>query len=92
MAKKPNINQKQCCNKFSTDLKNGPHPKKKQEPEARSSPFVICFFKITQLYRLASLVAQMVKNLRAVQETWVQSLGWEDPLEKGMTTNSTILA
>ena len=31
----------------------------------------------------ASLVAQMVKNVPAVQETWVQSLGWEDPLEKG---------
>ena len=34
-------------------------------------------------YSLASLVAQMVKNLSAMQETWVQSLGWEDPLEKG---------
>ena len=32
----------------------------------------------------ASLVAQMVKNLPAIQETWVQSLGWEDPLEEGM--------
>ena len=40
----------------------------------------------------ASLVAQMVKNLPAMQETWVQSLGWEDPLEKGMATHSTILA
>ena len=34
----------------------------------------------------------MVKNLPAVQETWVQSLGWEDPLEKGMATHSSILA
>ena len=34
----------------------------------------------------------MVKNLPAVQETWVQSLGCEDPLEKGMTTHSSILA
>ena len=34
----------------------------------------------------ASLVAQMVKNLPAVWETWVQSLGWEDPLEEGMAT------
>ena len=39
-----------------------------------------------------SLVAQKVKNLPAVQETWVQSLGWEDPLEKGMTIHSSILA
>ena len=40
----------------------------------------------------ASLVAQIVKNLPAVQETWVQSLGWEDPLEEGMATHSSILA
>ena len=40
----------------------------------------------------ASLVAQSVKNLPAVQETWVRSLGWEDPLEKQMTTHSSILA
>ena len=43
-------------------------------------------------YRQASLVAQMVKTLPAVQETQVQSLGWEDPLEKGMATHSCILA
>ena len=40
----------------------------------------------------SSLVAQMVKNLPAMQETWVRSLGWEDPLEKGMATHSSILA
>ena len=40
----------------------------------------------------ASLVAQLVKNLPAMQETWVQSLGWEDPLEKGKATHSIILA
>ena len=37
-------------------------------------------------YSWASLVAQLVKNLPAVQQTWVQSLGWEDPLEKGKAT------
>ena len=40
----------------------------------------------------ASLVAQMVKIPPAMQESWVQSLGWEDPLEKGMATHSSILA
>ena len=40
----------------------------------------------------ASLVAQMVKNLPAVWETWVQSLSWKDPLEEGMATHSSILA
>ena len=39
-----------------------------------------------------SLVAQMVKNPPAKQETWVQSLGWEDPLEKGKATHSSMLA
>ena len=43
-------------------------------------------------YSWASLVAQLVKNLPAMRETWVQSLGWEDPLEKGKTTYSSILA
>ena len=37
-------------------------------------------------------MAQTVKDLPAVQEMWVQSLGWEDPLEKGMVTHSSILA
>ena len=36
-------------------------------------------------------MAQLVKNPPAMQETWVQSLGWEDPLEKGMATHSSIL-
>ena len=39
-----------------------------------------------------SLVAQMVENLSALRETWVLSLGWEDPLEKRMATHSSILA
>ena len=43
-------------------------------------------------YSWASLVAQLVKNPLAMQETWVGSLGWEDPLEKGKATHSSILA
>ena len=43
-------------------------------------------------YSWAFLVAQLVKNLPAMRETWVQSLGWKDPLEKGMATHSSILA
>ena len=43
-------------------------------------------------YSWASLMAQMVKNLPAMQETWVQSLGWEDPLKEGMASHSSILA
>ena len=41
---------------------------------------------------VASLMAQMVKNLPTIQETWVQSLDWEDPLEKGTVTHSSTLA
>ena len=43
------------------------------------------------LFNWASLVAQLVKDLPAMLETWVQSLGWEDLLEKGMATHSSIL-
>ena len=50
------------------------------------------FCVIFLVYIGAFLVAQMVKNLPAVQETWVRSLGQEDPLEKGMAIQSSILA
>ena len=43
-------------------------------------------------YSWASLVAQMVKYMLAIQETQIPSLGWEDPLEKEMATHSSILA
>ena len=49
-------------------------------------------FAMIQVHTRASLVAQTVKHLPAVQETLVQSLGWEDPLEKEMATHSSILA
>ena len=43
-------------------------------------------------YSWASLVVQMVKNPPVMQETWARSLGWEDPLEEGMGTHSSVLA
>ena len=43
-------------------------------------------------YSWVSFVAQLVKNLPAMRETWIRSLGWEDPLEKGKATDSSILA
>ena len=46
----------------------------------------------TPQYSWASLVAQLVKNPPAMQETWVQSLGWDDPPERGKATHSSILA
>ena len=50
-------------------------------------------YKYTQhVYNGASLVAKMVKNPPAMQETQIRSLGWKDPLEKGMATHSTSLA
>ena len=57
-----------------------------------------CLLRVRKLFtrpsgtRRTSLVAQKVKNLPAMQVTWVQSLGWEDPLEKGNATHSSILA
>ena len=50
-----------------------------------------CFI-ILNMYHGASLVAQTVKNLPAMQQTQVQFLGWEDPLKKEMATHSSILA
>ena len=51
-------------------------------------------FLLTSVFKRvgASLVAQLVKNLPEVRETWVRSLGWEDPLEKGTAVHSSILA
>ena len=48
--------------------------------------------KIHRVKAMVSLVAQMVKNLLAMQETWIRSLGWEDLLEKEMATHSSTLA
>ena len=47
---------------------------------------------VTFVFYWASLVAQLVKNLPATRKTWVQSLGWEDPLETGKATHSSVLA
>ena len=58
-------------------------------------PFLITIslygFGIFYVMIPASLVAQSVKNPPAMQETWVQALGWENPREKGMATHSSIL-
>ena len=58
---------------------------KRHEPQALPSTCLLFSWR-------ASLVAQMVKNLPAVWEAWVQSLGQEDPLKKGMAIHSSILA
>ena len=49
-------------------------------------------YDLALLIARVSLVAQLVKNLPAMRETWIQSLGWEDPPEKGMATHFGILA
>ena len=53
---------------------------------------ISCYSFCSSILDMGFLVAQMVKNRTAMQETWVQSLGWKDPLEKGMATHSSILA
>ena len=50
------------------------------------------YVRVTLSLNWASLVAQTVKNLPGMQETWVQSLGWEDTLEKGVAAHSSVLA
>ena len=51
-----------------------------------------CLLQITINNVWVSLMAQIVKNLPAMWETWVRSLGWEDPLEKEMATHTSIFA
>ena len=53
---------------------------------------IISNFIHTYTHPRVSLVAQVVKNPPAMRETWVQSLGWKDPLEKGKATHYSILA
>ena len=68
-------------------------------PSQRTNPHLLhllhwqaVFLQYVQTHAWAALVAQTVKNLPEMWETWVQSLGWEDPLEKGMVTHSSIFA
>ena len=53
---------------------------------------ILCMDSCEWLCEFTSLIAQLVKNLPAMKETWVRFLGWEDPLEKEMATHSSILA
>ena len=61
-------------------------------PLKGSSPYLVTGISVHEFGGHLSLVAQTVKNLPAMQETWVRSLGWEDPLEKEMATHSKCLA
>ena len=65
---------------------------KKPQRNLRCLKFVPRFAGYTLQYSWTSLVAQLVKNLPAMRETWFRSLGWEDPLEKGKATHSSIPA
>ena len=59
--------------------------------------FLKCVKSVSRFFffffmQISSLIAQSVKSLTAMQETWVQFLGWEDPLDKEMATHSSVLA
>ena len=82
--------------KSESNRKRKPEKQLKIVQSYRNLPFtkvasVATSFGHTYLTSRASLVAQTVKNLPAMQETWVHPLGWEDPLEMGMATHSSIL-
>ena len=61
-----------------------------EDPMNRIGPSPLQYYPLQNSW--ASLVSQLVKNLPATWETWLRSLGWEDPLEKGKATHSNILA
>ena len=68
-------------------------PGKLRHYQTRFTLYYVGKFNFIEVYFLwASLVAQLVKNPPAMRETWVRSLGWEDPLEKRKATHSSILA
>ena len=66
----------------------------RKEPLSRVNIFIPLqgTFPSFSLVMTLSMVAQTIKNLPAMRETWVQCLGWEGPLEEGMATHSSILA
>ena len=66
----------------------------RQTEKDESCPVSLIYWNLTKLNSESrvSLVAHTVKNSPAMWETWLQSLGWEDPLEEGMATHSSILA
>jgi len=76
------------------DSSVGKEPMQCRRPQFNSRVGKILWRRIgyPHQYSWAFLVAQLVKNLPPLWETWVQSLGWEDPLEKGKATHSSILA
>ena len=63
-----------------------------KSPVPKYAPFICLLNIVHSTIRRASLVAWMVKSLPEMKETWVSSLDWEDPLEKGMATHFSILA
>ena len=67
-------------------------PRDSQESSPTAQFESISSSALSLLSLVASLVAQLVKNLPATRETWARSLGWEDPLEKGKAIHSSILA
>ena len=84
------IKKNQTCPAFITYWMNN------QFQNIKSFITILMTFTIANTYtaltKLTCFMAQMVKNLPAMQDTWVRSLVWEGPLEKGMATHSTVLA
>ena len=76
----------------SLSLLQGIFPTQGSNPGLPHCRWIIDLHLFTSYLLVASLMAQMVKNPPAMQETWVQSLSWENPLEEGMATHSSILA
>ena len=78
--------QLQCGKGWYDELVRSPEILHGYEWDAPKTPVFMCLF----IYPWATLLAQMVKNLPTMQETWVWSLGWEDHLEEGTATHPII--
>ena len=73
-------------------MSQGENKKRERKYSPKYTLSVPLFLMVDLVVYLAPLAAQLVKNPPVMWETWVQSLGWEDPLEKGTATHSSILA
>ena len=78
--------------KLKTESLGGPVKNRLLGPSSKASDSLCLKSGLRICISTASLVPQIVKNLPALWETLVRSLGWEDPLEEGMATHSSILA
>ena len=83
---------KLCSPSRASTSSSSPHPRDQDTAEQGLIGTGLWSLVLSEAVQVASLVVQLVKNPPAMRKTWAKSLGWEDPLEEGMSTHSSVLA